>query len=122
MQKKVVDPGTVRQLGMLQCTQEEAAAFLNIGFVTFKRLLRREPTIREAWERGLKGGKVSLRRKQMRLANSNPAMAIFLGKQYLGQRDVQTNELTGKNGQPVEFAGKIQVEFVKSKDDKGSTP
>lgn len=32
-------------------------------------------------------GKVSLRRMQFRLAEKNASMAIWLGKQYLGQRD-----------------------------------
>lgn len=31
---------------------------------------------------------MSLRRIQMKLAEKNASMAIFLGKQYLGQRDV----------------------------------
>ena len=34
-------------------------------------------------------GKVSLRRSQFKLAEKNPTMAIWLGKQYLGQRDEQ---------------------------------
>lgn len=33
-------------------------------------------------------GKISLRRYQFKLAEKNAAMAIFLGKQYLGQRDI----------------------------------
>lgn len=118
---RVVDPHQVHQLGMLQCTQKEAAAFFNISLNAFRRLMAREPKVRQAWERGLDNGRISLRRKQMRLANTHPAMAIFLGKQYLSQRDVQTNELTGKDGKPMEFSGKIQVEFVKS-NDKDSTP
>lgn len=32
-------------------------------------------------------GKISLRRHQMRLAEKNATMAIWLGKQYLGQTD-----------------------------------
>lgn len=32
-------------------------------------------------------GFISLRRKQFELAEKSPAMAIFLGKQYLGQSD-----------------------------------
>lgn len=39
----------------------------------------------------------------MRLASSNASMGMFLGKQYLGQRDVVTNELTGDGGGPVEI-------------------
>ena len=36
-------------------------------------------------KRGL--GKISLRRNQWRLAEKSATMAIWLGKQYLGQRD-----------------------------------
>lgn len=32
-------------------------------------------------------GKISLRRAQWQLASKSPQMAIFLGKQYLGQND-----------------------------------
>lgn len=31
----------------------------------------------------------------------NPTMQIWLGKQYLGQRDVQRQELTGADGKPL---------------------
>ncbi|MBQ0061347.1 MAG: hypothetical protein KBT15_06205 [Bacteroidales bacterium] len=30
---------------------------------------------------------MSLRRSQMKMAETNPTMAIWLGKQYLGQKD-----------------------------------
>lgn len=33
-------------------------------------------------------GKISLRRSQFQLAEKNASMAIWLGKQYLGQKDV----------------------------------
>lgn len=38
------------------------------------------------------GTKLSLRRFQFQQAEKNPAMAIWLGKQYLGQRDKQIEE------------------------------
>ena len=43
-------------------------------------------------------GKVSLRRLQWKLAEKSPAMAIFLGKNYLSQRDEQDVKLKGKIG------------------------
>ena len=43
-------------------------------------------------KRGL--GKVSLRRAQFHLAEKSATMAIFLGKQYLGQTDVQEIKAT----------------------------
>lgn len=40
-------------------------------------------------------GKISLRRMQWKLAEKSPAMAIFLGKNYLGQRDERDVEVKG---------------------------
>ena len=37
-------------------------------------------------------GKISLRRAQFRLAEHNAAMAIWLGKQYLGQREPESDK------------------------------
>lgn len=44
-------------------------------------------------------GKISLRRSQWRLAEKNASMAIWLGKQYLGQRDVVELGLPTDNAQ-----------------------
>ena len=40
-------------------------------------------------------GLISLRRMQFQLAEKSAAMAIFLGKQHLGQQDVQKQEISG---------------------------
>jgi len=90
------------KLASLQCTQEDAAAWFGCGLSTIKRKLK-EQKYREAWDRGLGNGRVSLRRKQMKLADKNATMAIFLGKQYLGQRDLTAVELAGKDDAPVSF-------------------
>lgn len=88
--KLVVDEKTVAQifeLGGLQCTREEAAAVLLVNRDTFADFLKREPIALAAWENGILNGKVSLRRTQFNLAKTHAGMAIFLGKQLLGQRD-----------------------------------
>ena len=41
----------------------------------------------EAYKKHSAGGKISLRRNQFKLAETNATMAIWLGKQYLNQRD-----------------------------------
>ena len=43
-------------------------------------------------------GKISLRRSQWRLAEKNATMAIFLGKQFLGQRDSVDVAVTDAKG------------------------
>jgi hypothetical protein len=78
---------TITGLAQIQCTQEEAAAVLGVHRDTFGDFLRRDKKGREAWENGLLRGKASLRRTQFRLAETNAGMAIFLGKNMLGQRD-----------------------------------
>ena len=52
------------------------------------------------------GGKMSLRRYQFELAKHNATMAIFLGKNFLGQTDNQEVELSGKD------KNKAVVEFI----------
>lgn len=44
-------------------------------------------TFKEVFKDKRQGGKASLRRTQWKQAENNPTMAIWLGKQYLGQKD-----------------------------------
>lgn len=53
-------------------------------------------------------GHVSLRRKQFHLADKSPAMAIFLGKNYLGQSDNPTATVEISDV-PV-FVGESEIE------------
>lgn len=94
----------IRRLAKLQCTKQEAADSLGITIRTFNRLLNEDQRVADAWRSGQSGGKISLRRKQHRLAGSNAAMAIWLGRQHLGQQEVVKTELTGADGGPVETA------------------
>ena len=93
----------IERIARLQCTRREAAAFLDIRVSTFDSLLRRDERVRDAWEKGQELGRIGLRRKQMRLASVNAPMAIFLGKNYLSQRDKITTEHTGAEGGPIQF-------------------
>lgn len=97
-----IELSDIRQLAALQCTEAEAASFFNISTKKFKEILSKFPDVADAWEQGKNLGKTTLRRKQLRLASTSSAMAIFLGKQMLGQKDVNTTELTGPNGGPIE--------------------
>ncbi len=73
-------------LAQVMCTDEEIAACLDTTVETLHSELN-APVFSECIKKGAREGKASLRRSQFRLAKSNPAMAIFLGKQYLGQKD-----------------------------------
>lgn len=99
------DEATLKQLrglGQLQCTVRECAAFLQVSPVTFEAFLKLDG-VRDAFEEGQANGRVSLRRTQFRLAEKNANMAIFLGKQYLDQRDHKTHEHSGPNGTPIPY-------------------
>lgn len=76
----------------LQCTLEEIASFFDCSIDTIERFCekRYEKTFAEIYKEKSVGGKISLRRMQFNLAKTSAAMAIWLGKQYLGQRDVAT--------------------------------
>ena len=75
-------------LGRIHCTLGEIATVLGVSLDGVKLAFRREPPLREDYERGMAEGKQSLRRAQMDCAMSgNPQMLIWLGKTILGQRD-----------------------------------
>ena len=76
----------ITALAQVMCTDEEIAACLDTTVETLHSALN-EPIFLECKKKGAREGRASLRRNQFRLAKSNPAMAIFLGKQYLGQKD-----------------------------------
>jgi hypothetical protein len=106
--KLTADAPTLKQLkglGVIQATTRECAAFLEVSEPTFLKFLTDNPDARDAYEAGKGQGLISLRRKQFQLADKNAAMAIFLGKNYLGQTDRQEFEHTGGVGLSVNING-----------------
>lgn len=101
MMAKKIRVKEIERLGRLKCTQTEAARALNISSKQFKEILQSDRRARDAWEGGQMNGNISLRRKQMRLASTSAPMAIFLGKQFLGQKDVVVSEHSGPGGGPI---------------------
>lgn len=73
----------------MQCSLEEIAFALGCSEDTIERWCKREyqATFADTYKKYSGSGKISLRRYQFELAKKSAAMAIFLGKQYLGQRD-----------------------------------
>lgn len=94
------DADTLRalsEIAKLFGTQDEAAAILGVSRRTMVNFLNEYPLARDAWDDGLMRAKVSLRRKQFGLADKNAPAAIFLGKNYLGQKDEQTTNMNVKS-------------------------
>lgn len=87
---KAVNPALkdIEQLGQLQCTYDEVAAFFSVDVRTVKRWMQKPP-IREAFTKGQSKGRMSLRRAQFQAALAGDrTMLVWLGKQLLGQKDV----------------------------------
>ena len=77
----------LERLATLQPTDEEIASFFGVTTRTIERY-RKNPAFRETIERGRMRGRTSLRRMQLKACEQgNPALLIWLGKQYLGQTD-----------------------------------
>lgn len=99
-----ISTSQVEGLARLHCTYEEVASFLRCSDRTIKRLMKK-PEYREAWNRGLADGKLSLRRQQFKLAmlenSAGVHMAIHLGKFVLDQKETSSVEVTGKDGAPL---------------------
>lgn len=87
--RKEIDKKQFESLCGLQCTREEVCAFFEISEKTLdawcKRTYRQSFSLVFSQKRSK--GKISLRRSQFQLAEKNANMAIWLGKQYLGQRE-----------------------------------
>lgn len=87
--RKEIDKKIFENLCGLQCTMQEILAVLDITDKTLSSWCRRTygKSFSEIFAVKRQLGFISLRRTQFKLAEKSAAMAIFLGKQYLGQTD-----------------------------------
>lgn len=93
---------TFEGLCAISCTQAEICSVMNVSDKTLGRLLRKyyKATFSECFKRFSASGIISLRRKQFEVANNGSVpMLIWLGKQFLDQKDKQ--ELSGADGAPA---------------------
>ena len=87
--RKEIDLEQFKKLCGLQCTLAEIAGWFDCSEDTIENWCKRELQrgFSDAFKEYSARGKISLRRNQFRLAEKSASMAIFLGKNYLGQRD-----------------------------------
>ena len=112
--RKEIDRKQFENLCGLQCTKEEICAFFELTDKTLESWCKRtydkgfSEVFRE--KRGL--GKISLRRSQFELAKKNATMAIWLGKQYLDQRDQVQVEIRKENNllEVIQGTGEIDTD------------
>ena len=101
--RKNIERKDFESLLAIQCTLEEVTAFFDhkldgCSADTIERWCKREykESFADIAAKKRNLGKISLRRAQFELAKKNGAVAIFLGKNYLGQKDniIETDEQT----------------------------
>lgn len=96
------DYDLMQNLAHIFCTQEEIASVFNCDI----RTLTKNPEFMRRYKLGREQGKQSLRRMQYKLAEKNVAMALWLGKQYLGQRDLIEEQST----KPISVISDVKIE------------
>jgi hypothetical protein len=86
-----IDVEELKRLCRLNCTMEEIGAFFGCDKKTIERRYAEEEDFQQAIDQGRGLGKLSVRRKQIQIMDehNSASMAIWLGKQLLGQRDNQ---------------------------------
>lgn len=87
--RKEINWTLFEDLCSLQCTQSEIASVLHLHIDTVRDRAQQhyDDTYSNIYKKYSEGGKSSLRRIQFNLAKKNTSMAIWLGKQWLGQKD-----------------------------------
>ena len=88
--RAVIDRQIFENLCKIQCTRLEIQGVFGVAERTLNGWCRRTykgKTFSDVYEMFKGHGKVSLRRMQWELAKKSSAMAIFLGKNVLGQTD-----------------------------------
>jgi hypothetical protein len=97
----------------LQCTDEELAAAFGVSTRTIESR-RKDPAFAQAMERGKAKGCISVRRTQMKLLEAgNASIAIWLGKQLLGQRDVTPLEVNSVATQDQKISIEVLDALIK---------
>lgn len=117
--RKYIDQELFEQLCGLQCTLEEMTAFFKCDHKTISRWCRETydgKRFSQVFKEKRLIGRIALRRKQLRLAERSAAMAIFLGKNYLGQKDEPEQVATEDDA--ITIVDDVPTEKVESHADK----
>jgi len=99
----------------IQCTQEEILSVLDLSDKTLNSWCKTTygKSFSDVFKEKRQGGKASLRRMQWKLAEKNATMGIWLGKQYLGQKDKEEED----NSEEMKQAKEIIVSIRKAVED-----
>lgn len=80
----------------IMCTKEEIADIFDVDADTLNTWCKQTygDTFSAIYKKKSSNGKMSLRRFQFKQAEKNSTMAIWLGKQWLGQKDYIENDVS----------------------------
>jgi hypothetical protein len=93
--RAVVNLELAEKLAYIHCSDVDIAWCLGVSLKTFQRR-KKTPAFAEALGRGHAKGRSRIRQLQLDAAEKgNPTMLIWLGKQYLGQKDILISEHGG---------------------------
>ncbi len=103
--KKQINQKQFEELCGIQCTVDEICAVLDVSDKTLNEWCKETygKNFSAVFSEKREAGKMSLRRKQWNLAETNATMGIWLGKQYLGQRDESKVDISAENGVGVQI-------------------
>ena len=103
--RKVILKTEFEKLCAMQCTQLEICGWFGVSPDTITRWCKENyngKTFADAYKELSQDGLISIRRMQFKHAERSPAMAMFLGKVYLGQREnAVAEEETGQTHAPL---------------------
>lgn len=112
--RKEIDKVDFEGLLAIQCTLEEVTAFFDhklngCSEDTIERWCKREygESFADVSKKKREIGKISLRRLQFKHAEKSASMAIFLGKNYLGQKDNPGGDVDDAARQVIEAVSKV---------------
>ena len=110
--RKEINKTEFEKLCFLQCTEREFCSWFDVSDETLNKWCKETydgRTFLDVFKEKRENGLISLRRTQFQLAEKSPAMAIFLGKNLLGQTDKMeqtVNDVSEHKGITINFADK----------------
>ena len=113
--RKEINKTEFEKLCFLQCTEREFCSWFDVSDETLNKWCKENydgRTFLAVFKEKRENGLISLRRTQFQLAEKSPAMAIFLGKNLLGQTDKMeqtVNDVSEHKGITINFADKGDV-------------
>lgn len=93
----------VEQFGVIRLPHDQIAIVLGVSKDTFELQMKRDPSLRQALDKGRASSSIESRKTlyQMAVKEKNPRMLEFYLKTQEGFKSIERLELTGANGGPV---------------------